>query len=297
MIDLVNRRWALLHHWSSDLQSRKNQLQPCNFSFFRSCRKFLSFHFNIFIRSSGLDESLIPTCMKNIIIVLIITFATSPVSAQDKNLSFGIELNPVFNIPIVEKQENFEFTNQIGASISGLLNLKLNSFYSIRSGINFSFLRFVEKDFSLSFGCDNISGEFSPNNSWLENEYSLYYVGIPIKNIFKLNKKKNHFYLQVGGSLLVNIGSTNEVRILECGIDTGLDVQGFDIEPMPFIIYTGIGLGYEFSTNKNSTFFVESNALYSINRLLNDTNTFSPGLRFPPKMKSLNLGLSMGLNF
>ncbi len=232
-------------------------------------------------------------------ILLFLLFANF-LFGQDKKISkrtFGIEIQPKVSVPVLEDKGIAEASNKAGAGISGIVFFNFHPQLSFKTGLGINLIRISQKDYSPQFACDFDGNTVDLFQSWQTHDFSIYYFSIPAHLKWDFTDRKNHLYVRLGADILFRIGSRGQQVIHECGsneLESNTSIRNFS----PFLIFTGLGIGYEFTLKNKRQFYIEPNVSYSLKPLF-DTRTggILSELKIPYNSNLINLGLTAGLKF
>lgn len=177
-------------------------------------------------------------------------------AAKSQNPVFGFEINPKMSNQIFKKAPSGNSLNsgfgesnksRFGGNIAATVFFDISPKFSIKSGLNISKYSIDQNDYSIIFGCDiDPSTGYNFYNSWINSDYSMTYLGIPIEGILALSKNDAHPYVSFGGELLINLSSSGDNTLYNCK-DHGPNISKWpvEIEANKSLLLLNMSIGYE----------------------------------------------------
>lgn len=217
-------------------------------------------------------------------------------SKKENHRVYGIEIQPKVSILILEDEEIGEASNKAGAAVSGLVFFKLHNQLSFKTGLGINLTRISQKDYSPLFACDFNGMTADPLNSWQTLDFSIYYLSVPAHLKWDFNDKERHPYIRIGADFLFKIGSRGSQIIHECGTNP-LESNSPTRDFSPFLIFTGLGIGYEFALKENRQFYIEPNIAYALKPVFKEKLGFLGNQKVPYNSNILNISLAAGIKF
>jgi len=229
--------------------------------------------------------------MKYKLIITFLFLSASYVQGQQERLvHFGVSFTPRITNSIVYKTEVKEVMQAFSYAINGDVYLPVSPRLTLRSGLEYAVLnmRFMGPD--LVFLCNILGGE----DSYIRNDYSVSYLGIPLALKIKLLGSENHLYGVAGLSSMFKTTEKTEWQLFECNKSPTTIESTQEAVPKDFLMELDAGVGAEFSLNEKLKSFVELQVMYSGNSIFPDA-----GLASDPEndARLIEYGLTLGVKF
>lgn len=234
--------------------------------------------------------------MKAIILnsfLLLIVFNAVRAQEASGNYKFGVSISPKVTKQIFDNSETGTGNTIFGIGFSLDYYYKLSEKVGLRTGVTYNFSQIDQIDYSFAFACDinvnDITG-FDLSNSWIEDQYKIHYIGIPLEAILKLIGEQNHLYTRFGIEGQLKIASSSNTFLVECRpnrreIDSN---PVLELRKMIFQINLGIGFQLKLSTDKD--LYIEPQISYTLNEIFKE-------VLIANNSKRINLGIMMGVKF
>jgi len=199
-----------------------------------------------------------------------------------QNLSYGIELDPSYNL-----QEGNEFNFAGG----GFVSLNISDRFVLSTGIKVGH-QCLKDRLDLNFGYDPNTGATS-SDFYFEVVHNATYIGVPLRARYKLSDKENHFYVNSNFTYWERLSTNSHEFFIEDG-------ESLDQNPTKTIynitgFSTALGFGYEFSLKKRISIYLEPR--FSLSHYLKDGDIEPYKGFISYDSRQTELGLSVGLRF
>lgn len=204
-------------------------------------------------------------------------------------IGFGVEARPFLIFSLTGDEEFLEPENTVGGAIAGLLFLDLAPQLTLKSGIQMTLLRSVQRDYSILLPSDQTGGgNVDPYNSWISSEGTQLYAGIPAELRWMPGAEQQGFYLKIGLEVLAKLTENIESVLYESGMASTASPQLPNLTPegKPVLIFGNFGLGYSFA---EGAFYLEPTVGYSLGEIFQQEGALVSSLRY--LMPGLNLGV------
>ena len=235
--------------------------------------------------------------MKNYLSTLFFAFLLSLnlLGQNENDFQFGISINPKYASPILENTKLSEAENTFNYSLSADLFFPISKRIEIKTGVSLSQMRFKQRDYGLRLGCDidPVSG-IDQFNSYLKEDYQLYFLGVPLDFRFKFGQGKNLVYWKLGGEVLYKVFDNNNTFLIECGMDERETNWLLRNNPNNLIFKLRSGLGFETKFVKSAKLYFEPQVEYMLNSYF-DNSGFA--INRDEEVNFIEIGLLVGLKF
>lgn len=222
-------------------------------------------------------------------LIFLILFFSKFIFAQSK-INYGFYVQPKLSTFNYKESNIFKGTNTLSYLIGGDVSVQKNRF-EFKTGINFSRISINQLDHSLIFDCDiNLESGTDIYNSYRKDKYQIFYVGIPLNASYYFTKKEN-FYFNLGGEILLKIEETNKSFLVECG-NPEREISGSPkYGTKDTIAKTNFGIGYLYKKDNYSIYF-EPIIEYSITRIFKESENPADLIN---NVNSIEFGLKVGI--
>lgn len=236
--------------------------------------------------------------MKDKLIIIVIAILVSiniGKSQNEKVIHFGVNIVPKQTKQYFEKPELGIGKTLFGLSIGIDVYYDLSSKIELKSGLNLSFNQIDQIDYSFIFGCDiSIDGGVDRFNSWVRDDYKMYYLGIPIEGKYKLIGKENHLYTKIGVETLFKIKDETTSYLVECRMEER-EIMSNPSNPLRDLIFKGkFGVGYEFRIGTINKIYIEPQIEYSITSIFKEVGIVGD---LTNNVRILDIGIILGTRF
>jgi len=229
--------------------------------------------------------------MKKLLIVLtLFSFLTDGNTQSSGKFLWGMAFTPKYSIIQFEEPDLGETEDQLGLNLQPTVGYKINDRISLLSGVIYNLDRFKTTDYSFTLGCDFTGTGFDYYNSWVNDEISIHYLGIPLQIKYDLSAQSNSFYLRLGYNHLFKMRESVESVLLECGI-IELDFSSIRISNINNQANeVNLGFGFEIDSGLNSSLLIEAVIGYPLMTVMDEIGNNN-------NINLIDLGLTVGVLF
>lgn len=203
------------------------------------------------------------------LVFFISSLSWTAISAQEKSeIHVGVSLIPQLNQIIYERPDNTESQSQFGGRLDLDWYMDGNERWQFVTGLSFQYFYIEQRDYSLTFGCDYdpING-VDMNQSYIDDQISTAYIGVPFSTRFKLLGEENHWYLRLGGSYMRRMRVSKKSVLVECGTHETV-LQNNPVNNVDNNLFVAnLGTGYECKLSEKWKCFVEPTISYTLNSI------------------------------
>jgi hypothetical protein len=228
--------------------------------------------------------------MKHLVLVFITCLISSVLlTAQKNTFSWGMMFTPKYSTALIGADAQAEADNRFGLDIQPLAGYQLGKRIEIVSGLLYSFQQLAVKDYSILFACDLRVDGFDYQNSWIENDIQLHYLGLPLQVKYHLTTGENRLFTRLGYNMLFVINESQTSTIFECNGKNELNGEvAHKINQS--ISELEIGIGADIHSGLHSALTLEAVVEYPLTATYDGRNILND-------IRMLNIGLRLGVVF
>lgn len=216
---------------------------------------------------------------------------------EEKAISFSVEVRPELVLQNVTQSEQLETSSSVGGAIGARVFFDLAPWIKVGSGVDFTYIPISQKDYSIIWGCDIVQ-TITPIHlhSWIINDYSAYYIGIPLEVQLSLTRGQHSFYISGSGAFQFIAKDLTARYSHECnGQYISLYPESLPFGHLNTFIQIGFGLGYEVALNNRHSLFFEPACHLNLSNITGDGKLSFTETK--NKLTAYRLGLTIGYRF
>jgi hypothetical protein len=213
---------------------------------------------------------------------------------QEDRFSYGLYLTPKTSFVFFEDNDLGEYSNNIGLNTQLVVHYQWSDKFAVSTGIKYTIDRFSTIDYSPIFGCDFNGNGFDIYNSWLTNEFTIQYLGVPIEGRYYFRREANRLYVKLGYEYFFKTGESRDAFLLECGTNEISITSNIFDEAKNYGTKINLGIGWEVASNGKSVLTLEPEAAYSTLPVYEEAGIISDRTN---NVRLLDVGLRLGVTF
>lgn len=219
----------------------------------------------------------------------------SLVAQQEDRFSYELYLTPKTAVVFFEDNDLGDYTHNFGLNIQFGVNYQWNDKFAVTTGLKYWADNFSTLDYDAATGCDFDSGSYDPYNSWVTNDFSIKYLGVPLEGRYYFRRQANQLYVKLGYEYFFKVGESRDASLVSCrGEFEQKYPSNIGDQAKNYGTKINFGIGWQITTDSKATITLEPEIAYSTLPVYEEEGIVTD---LTNNVRLLDVGLRLGLRF